>query len=134
MTEKMRITWAGSNTRVVNATADHTSDLVDLRWTEDQNLALYFKATSVAGAPDLLFEYKVSPNAVWRNAGYWVEDPHNPLVTPAGAATIVDNSVAETQQQIVFSIEGPTKWLAIKVTGNAGNQTDTIVTAYLQAI
>lgn len=80
---------------------------------------IWYKATSTAGTPDIKIEVLMSPDETDAN-----------FVEPENMPDVVTNLTAETAK--VDSINPPPmKYMKIKCTGNASNNADTVVDAYL---
>lgn len=82
---------------------------------------LWYKTTSIAGAPDTTIEFLMSYDT----------NPDN-FIEPEGASNIETNLITETAHVRSFA-PSPMKYLRFKITGNAGNQADTLLTMYLFA-
>lgn len=98
---------------LINATAVIRSAPLYVEWMTGY-FSLYWEAISASGGVDLLIQYEV---------GRTLTDT---FVVPDGAANIVTNMITEVARAI--SIQPiPTNYLKIKVTGNAANSADTLL-------
>lgn len=102
------------DTETINATATYTSSAIDLNAAE--YLGVWYKATSAGGTPDVKIEFQMS-----------YDDTAGNFVEPEGASDIETNLTTETAHVKRLSCP-PMRYLRIKVTGNAANPADTIVT------
>ena len=85
----------------------------------NQVCGMWVQATSVLLTPDLLIQVQQSWDTTETN-----------FVIPEACPDVVTNLVTETPR-IYTVIPYPMSYLRIMVTGNAGNQIDTLITAYL---
>lgn len=77
---------------------------------------VWYKATSVIGAPDIKIEVQMSKDQVAAN-----------FIEPETMPDIETNLVTETPHVKSFS-PPPMKYLRFKITGNAANPADTLLT------
>lgn len=105
------------SSEAVATTGTATSEVIPIKsggW-----FGLWYQAVSASSAPDLKIEYEMSYNTTAAN-----------FVEPSTAADIESSLVAETAIVKSFS-PPPMPYLRIKVTGNASNPADTVITMYL---
>lgn len=89
------------------------------------NFGVWFKATSVAGAPDVTVQYEESYTLPTTEGA-----ADTNYVVPANAVDVCTNRIVETA--LVDSISPVAmKYLRFKIIGNAANNADTLVTLYL---
>lgn len=104
-----------SNDQAVVSTTVVVSETVFVGGTN--KIGIWYKAVSVSGSPDITLEYQVAPID---NAGDYV--------TPESGAVIVANLTDEFAHADCLDDLALQNWLRIKITGNAGNPADTVVT------
>jgi len=108
---------------LVNGTGAVRSDSIDIG-SHGTNFGIAIVATSVLGTPELLVQYEQS---FTRPTTEGSADTN--YVIPDGAPDIVTNLTQETY--FITSVSAvPMNYIRILITGQAGNQTDTLVTAY----
>lgn len=97
----------------INGTATATSVAIPIK--SAGFFGVWYQAVSSASAPDLKIQYEMSYDSTPAN-----------FAVPVGASDIVTNLTAETIQ--IESIQPPPMaYIRIKVTGNAGNASDTVL-------
>lgn len=106
-----------STSVAVASTATVTTGIIPIKY--EGYFGIWYQATSVTGTPDIKIEYEMSYNDTSAN-----------FAEPVGASDIVTNLTAETIQ--IESIQPPPMpFIRFKITGNAGNPADTLVTIRL---
>ncbi len=105
------------NSEEVFSTGTATSVAVPIK--SGGYFGVWYKATSAASAPDIKIEYEMS-----------YDDTAANFVEPANATDIETNLTTETAK--IKSLKPPPMmFLRIKVTGNAGNAADTVLSLRL---
>jgi len=101
---------------LINATATSTSSTYKI--SSAGYFGVWYKATSVIGAPDIKIEVQMS-----------YDDTAANFVEPDDISDVVTN-LTDENAHVESIFPTPMTYLNFLVTGNAGNQTDTLVTLY----
>lgn len=101
----------------ISLTGSETSDIFKIE--SNAYFGLWYKAVSASGTPNLLIQYEMSYDT----------DESN-FVIPVGVSNIETNLTSETAQVKSFA-PPPMAYIRFKVTGNAANPSDTVLTMYL---